>query len=767
MIDAIHFQHPEKFIMTDKSIELDQAAQQLFEEFGGIADRCKATLSTAIDGLTESLIAEQKRQDTWRILLIEMSHWLASYFHDPGFPAKVEAEQACFKQLASTLKNLTQMSASDGTVLIRFRGFPSEAGTPEKLDYEIHYGHQHLTTSILPGLIKRQGARFAYLSDQLLQAFSAFSEYGISNLYLRLPGADGKDLQNLRTGLHILSQFKQAHDRKTSIDLSKAGDASPRDVVFDPKGRPDANLTLLGAINGLTSAKILEVVKKIDDLMRRSDDSKPVFQYDDRYNTIFQIKSLREKLTRPPIELNNVKWLMVSREDQAISEKKAKLAQWVVNTSQGSPQKVAKVLTSVYGDDFNRINSKNLSERLHLSSALLNSIEKESAEKHLKEEVLGNIQSRLQTVKDEIFDDLYLSAQTDRSPSESNSGVLKIFHNQLFKMISFFKLRSTTRKKMSAMVHQAMQFSAQEYETLAKDFRITLPEAQKLVESLKACFGQGGEFNKRVFQQTIPFFIQYEKKIFEFLWYHLKDTILAKDRIAFLNSLQSLASQMNQPKRAFKILVEDFYHDPALVNFSDSKALMLANLILRRYDKSLADFEITPKDIIIDKANLDEEVVRYASWRIDKEQEHFCEKIRTIHLHLLEALLRGQTQRHNFSPNDLLGLEGECFIFLALIGGSTARTVLRSAVRDYGSPEAALYLSKHSADNLLHVIQNFRLVVRGLGVIGAMEDMATLDEVLQKRDAFLQNPKTKKYFQQENLLQEWINEAKNNIQFHR
>jgi hypothetical protein len=534
--------------MTAKNIELDKAAQQLFEEFGGIAERCKTTLSTAIDGLTESLIAEQKRQDTGRILLIDMTHLLASYFHDAGFPAKVEAERACFKQLASTLKKLAQMSAGDGSVLIRFRGFPSETGTPEKLDYEIHYGQQHLTTSVLPGLIKRQGARFAYLSDQLLHAFGEFSDYGISSLYLRLPTAVTQDLSNLRTSLNILAQFNQAHECQTPIVVSKAGDAPPLGVVLDHHRRPDANLTLLAGVNGLSSTKALELVEKIDRWMQRKDDSKSGYRFADLYNTVFQIKQLRERLTRPPIELNNVKWLMVSREDQAVSEKKAQLAQWVVNTSQGSAQKVAKVLTSVYGNDFDRINSKNLGERLHLSSALLSSIEKESTEKHLKEEVLGNIQSRLQTVKDEIFDDLCIATRADRTESDANSGVLKIFHKQLFKMISFFKLRSTTRKKMRAMVHQTMQFTPQEYETLARDFQIALPEAQKLVTLLKACFGQGGEFNKRAFQQTIPIFIQYEKKIFEFLWHHLKDSILPKDRIAFLNSLQALAAQMNQPK---------------------------------------------------------------------------------------------------------------------------------------------------------------------------------------------------------------------------
>jgi hypothetical protein len=96
-----------------------------------------------------------------------------------------------------------------------------------------------------------------------------------------------------------------------------------------------------------------------------------------------------------------------------------------------------------------------------------------------------------------------------------------------------------------------------------------------------------------------------------------------EDRTAFLNALQTLTSKMNQPKRAFKILLEDFLKDPSDIQFSDAKALMLANLILHEYDKNLADIEITPEDILFNQRGLDKEVARYAAWRMDRDQEAF------------------------------------------------------------------------------------------------------------------------------------------------
>jgi hypothetical protein len=157
--------------------------------------------------------------------------------------------------------------------------------------------------------------------------------------------------------------------------------------------------------------------------------------------------------------------------------------------------------------------------------------------------------------------------------------------------------------------------------------------------------------------------------------------------------------------------------------------------------------------------------VRYASWRIEKEQERFFRKIRTIHDHLFESLSLGQTRHHLFTPDDMLGIERECYIFLALVGGPTARSVIRSAVKDYSSLSSTLYLSKHSDDHLLHIIQNLRLTIRSLGVIGNGDDLRVLDAVKQNKAAFVENGKIKKYLPQVKILQDWLEEAHTNITY--
>ena len=751
--------------MKDTQLELDDAAQQLFQQLGGIAEREDHSASSGTNGLSESLINEQKKQDIYRSLLIDCAHLLATYFKDVDLIAKPGAERACFRQLATTLERLAQIPLHDGGLLIRFRGFPSDPDTLEKLDYEIFFGNHHITTASVHGILKRKGAEAQHLPDQLFNAFSGFSEHGVNNLYLRLNRNTLGAINQLRICLLVLSRFQRcvAQNRAVTIPMENRKLVLP--IIYDNRGRPDANLTLVSGLNQLGQAKTTALIKKVDTWVRQKTAGNPGYEYNGIYNTLFKFKQLRAKLKRPPLEMNNVKWLMVARDDEIISERKAQLAQWVVDTTKDSPQKIAKVLTSVYGNDFHRITSRHLGERLHLSSDLLDSIESDRSQTDLKEEVLGNIHSRLQTVKDHVFDDLQVESRNTATETENKKSVLFRVNKHLHQMISFFKLRSFTRKKMQTMVSRSIEFNQEELTTLAKDFKIDLVKAQELIDTLKQCFNQQGEFNKRSFEHNIPVFIQYERKIFEFLWHHLKDVVKPEDRIAFLNALQNLTAKMNQPKRAFKILLEDFCEDPARVNFSDSKALMLSNLVLRHYDKSLADFEITPEDIITDKSSLDENVVRYASWRIDKDQERFFRKIRTIHDHLFESLAFGKTKHYQFSPDDVLGIERECYIFLALIGGPTARSVIRSAVKDYGRPDSALYLSKHSDENLLHIIQNLRLVIRSLGVIGIDDDLRIIAAVRQNKAALVERGKIKKYLPQPKIFEDWLNEADTNIRY--
>ncbi|MGD8836479.1 MAG: hypothetical protein PVJ19_16170, partial [Desulfobacteraceae bacterium] len=438
------------------------------------------------------------------------------------------------------------------------------------------------------------------------------------------------------------------------------------------------------------------------------------------------------------------------------------VAQMALETAGSTPQKVAKIIKSVYGDDYASINKTRLGERLHLSSDLLSAAADHSEKAKLNKEVLGNLSQRLDQVKDHVIDEVDVSEDRGDGGTRQASGVV---HRQVFKMVEFYKGRSTTRKKMVGMVHRPIEFKSRDYAILAKDFRISNDDAVDLVEKLKGCFSQGGRFTKRGFHAAFEHFKQYEQKIFGFLWHHMKDAILPEDRVPFLNALQDLTSSMKQPKRAFKILLEDICCDPETVQFSDNKAVMLANLIVHRPDKSLANYEITPEDIVLNSQNLDRMVVQYAAWRIDKDRELFFTKVKTIHSKLGEALCLGQTSQQHIPASVLLNLERELYIFLSMVVCDTGKAILRSAVNEYGDPNAEIYHHKESDKFMGGLMQNLRVSLRGLGTVGDMGDIVFLEAVKQHNEDFQRLKNDRQFRAQARLVTEWADEAIKIIKF--
>jgi hypothetical protein len=117
------------------------------------------------------------------------------------------------------------------------------------------------------------------------------------------------------------------------------------------------------------------------------------------------------------------------------------------------------------------------------------------------------------------------------------------------------------------------------------------------------------------------------------------------------------------------------------------------------------------------------------------------------------------TRSHRISARDLLALEREVFIFLSLVETMVGRSVLRSAVNEYGSPESDLYFLKQSERYMSQLLQNLRIAIRGLANIGSMEAIPSLEAVKTREEVFQRLKKTKAHRDQSRLIGEWIDEA--------
>ena len=730
---------------------LDEEAAELFSKLHGI------DFNYGKDRISDSLEDEIKRENKRRILLVEVVHVLSAYLLDVNQPKEHKIENDTFYHFAETLEQLVEISPKKRTILIRYRGLPNDPNVPDKDDYEVIYGNTIIDSVIVSEMIKRFGHRMAPLSDQLSRAFRVFSSHNIYTLYIKIPTASAKQKERFYDVLRALSRYKKAVETNSPIVFSKEeGRKLSFPLVLNESGVPDENLTLLAVANNLKPQTIKLLVGKIGKSSLKD-------RYMSIYNAIFSMKKLKGKLVRPPIEVNNVIWLMSDHEKEIISQGKSEVARFTIESVGGSPQMAAKVLKSVYGNDYEKIDSKNLDERLRLSSNLLNSVEKTPGCQRMENEILENIETRLEQVQEKVFDDLFVQKDTGEVASGKKLAVFGRLHEKLLDTVTFFKNRIDTKKKMREIVHRPINFSPIDFRTLAKDFNISIEEAKNLTDMLKECFDEHGRFRRGTFKKAMHEFSRYERKIFEFLWHYLKDYIHQEDRTVYLNSLQLLIAKMQKPKLAIKILISDFCQNPKTINYSDSKALMLCSILIGKYSKGLIDLEITPEDVLKVSAGLDKGVANYTAWRIDKNQYSFFEKMQTIHQNLDKRLDSGRKEAPSMPLPFFISLEREAFIFFSLVGGTSAHSILRSAVKEYGDPDSVIYHRKQSKNNIGILLKNLRIAIRGLGRVGGPGDLSTLYEVCGNEDRLSAIGKTNRNKLQVNQIMNLIEESKQQI----
>jgi hypothetical protein len=749
--------------MPDEKIVLDDEAERFFRELGGIdTDERTRLISKTSEQMDESLNKEEAQLDVWFIMLVDMVHLIGSFLSDARLLEGTMSDNKTFGDLLSIFGKISKRPLHDGSVFIKYRGVPKESTHMGKTDFQVMFGDLVLDIDKVNSIIKRRGSEMAYLAGRSRQAFEVFSDHRINNLFIRFPDQEESDTENLFVCLQILSRYESARKNNTPIFLFRKGHREFCQLMFNEMNRSDLNLTLLAGLNGLKPEFVHSLVQKVDRLMDQTDQDAAAMPSANVYSMLFKFKNLREKIDQPTLEVNNLQWLMQQKGEQDVTREKIQVGRLVVDSFGDSPQKVSRVLDSVYGDDYKTVGSQDLGERLQLASELLETIDEKPKDVEIEKEVMDNIEMRLDVVNDDVFDDLLLDGVLLRV---NIGGKEKAFsnkiHEKLAGLVKFFKARVRAKKKIKSMIAGPIDFDAQDIEALARDFNISVQAAKNLIRLLKECFDEEGRFKRAAFEQNIPEFAQYEKKVFEFLLHYLKETVSRNDRVAFLNSLQLLIAELQQPQKAIGILLDDFFAQSGDVSFSDRNAIMLSTLLLRKYNKELnLDIEITPEEVLMVRDGLSCENVSFASELISEKRDFFFDKIRTIHKQLFVALSGQDTGGDHMPVRYLFSLEREVYIFLALIGGSIAVSVIRSALKEYGDPDSDIYRLPESRKNISNLLQLLKVLIRGMGRNGISGDIPLIESIKAKHHEFLTFGKAPAFLDNVERLMEWIEKSK-------
>jgi len=273
---------------------------------------------------------------------------------------------------------------------------------------------------------------------------------------------------------------------------------------------------------------------------------------------------------------------------------------------------------------------------------------------------------------------------------------------------------------------------------------------------LQSSFDREGRFQRKVFENNLKEFAKYERNIFQFLWHYLKQINNRQDRVSYLNSLQLLIAEMKDPKQALLVLLADFIKTPMQVTFFDRNALILSNILLRKYNQELRnEIEITPEEVLMVREGLDAERVAMAVEQVTLQQEKFYQKIRLIHEGLQQALNPRAMASKPMPVRYLITLEREAYIFLSLIGGSAAHKIVRDAAEEYGNPHARIYMLEKSSENVPAIMQLFKVVIRGLHRFADVSDLPILNSISEQEKAFMSKVPDNQYLTVKRVM-EWV-----------
>ena len=741
---------------------MNDSADKLLQQLGGVGSPPGESLSPP--GPTSQAVPDvqsSEQMDHCRMLLVDLVYLLTASFHDVHYWEGVKSEKDTVGEFVQVLHELNQMPQNDGIVRIEFRGTPGTK-VPEKSDYIVKFGDLKVDIAAVSSVVKRIGIRVQHIEGRLIKSFAVFAAHGLDTIFVKIPDSSDESLERMRVCLRIISCFKKAVEDDVDIEYVKNTQSFFLKPVLNESQQPDPNLTQLAALNDLSSQNIQEIIQKVAALMKQPDFARSGRQSANVYQTIFYIKSLRQRLARPFIELNSDRAPGGARNQTGGTGGggglgtgsgggngvlpveidpvllKANVAKFMKEAYGDSPEKAVPVMKTIYGDDYHQLDLAGLERRLQLITDLLATLETSEKGRQLKEDVLQRIQSGMDQLPKDLLDDLIIDQDEIKIWQGDQEKVIGKADDHILNVIDQSKDRYTARKKIRKALKADADFSDQDYEQLSKTFDISRQEAEEIAQLLKGCFDSRGNFQKALFEKNAAGFAAHPKKIFEILWEFLRGIQRRSDRLPFLNSLQLLVKELNQPKQAVKILVSDIMLDPGEVSFPDRNALMLANQFLRTYNKEInMDIEITPEEVLLVKKGLNTGVTRYMQWKIDGEQKRFVAKIITIRKKLIQSFEQEGSDTKVLPIRFLLGLEREAHIFLALVGGKTAAMVIQGALNVYGNPASQIFRLKESQQYMTGLLQHLGILIRGIGRVGQPSDFALLDEIQKRQQGFL------------------------------
>ncbi len=712
----------------DENFELDRSAENLYKQFTGIDDKDRAH-EQAPSALIHLLRQEEKLLDYYRLLLAEATTLFVGILANSRFTALAKENEQKIKVLIATLKRITKFPKLKGKILCRLRGQQCPDGKigSDLYDYELSLGNFLLDFQVAQIVAEREKAHGTSIYAKLMEAFQALSTMQIFNFSIDLGAGTDEDYQALESTIHKLVHFYADQDKENDF------------LIHDEYDQPHINLTLLAATNNVKPAALQNLVNKLKPRLLGNPPDPQLGSFTTAYEAIFASPRNRELLKKMPIEINNVQWLTQKlRTSPEETAEAVQVSRFILAKYGSNPRMAAEVIASVNSDGYTDIHTEVMGNRLSKASDFLNLAEENANKATLQGEALQNIEDGMDQVPDAVYDKINIQDGNASTVNEEGKKTSWSIHDKILGLLTFFKQRSTTKKKVREIANRKVMFDSEDYAVIARNFKISEQEASHLLDLLKSCFDDFGHFRRAFFEKNIPDFVQYGSKVFEFLWHYLKELPARNDRVAFLNALQPLVAELTQPQKALKILLADVFNRSAAIKYSDRNGLILATMLLRHNSRQVrSQIELTPEEVLKGQQGLNQTMVKEVLRFLDQNQEYVIQKFRSTTESLLRVSAQEEQSSEEMLPRFLLFLQREMVIFLALVGGKPAQAIILGVVQEFGNPDSNYYQAMSRKDNLRYSLQLLQVGIRCLRRFDDPQTPALIDVIVSRARDFI------------------------------
>jgi len=258
------------------------------------------------------------------------------------------------------------------------------------------------------------------------------------------------------------------------------------------------------------------------------------------------------------------------------------------------------------------------------------------------------------------------------------------------------------------------------------------------IKMWRDCFDRQGRFIRSKFNTYHHEFENWDSA-FYLMWLDLKSIDFNQDRNAVLNCLARFVTDSDSINEYIDFILKDFFYYPLHLHYSDTNALVFANMLLfRNHADRYCDFERTPEDVIGSGTAKNKDLTKRLAKLISREWgDRLYEKVETIKKNLHLALAPKKEKTATLPADMLIKMLREVTLFLTLVGGMGGHKIVRNIVNEFGNPKSEIFHLKNSPGYIKNLLQFLQVAIRCLITIGDEKDIELLNNIKAREKRFL------------------------------